>query len=241
MRISGSIIHAARILHKMGWKHKNSLSKYSLYKKIENGCEICPNSADYVMFFKSRKTNNMFPYLVCTKCKDRISNKETEIDMEIKTNTIKFVKLNGRKKNNTWNREFKGNVKILLNQCTRPDSFDVMILDYDHLFYKPIYDCDSLDTFIPEMIATRHFDGKEYRVNLLQAEFGNRYNIVLYHGESDVNQKTKYNIIGKIHKFTLAECQKCQYPFSYRYEGGPLRKRCPECVDWTKLYKYEYE
>lgn len=229
--------NTSRILHKIGRKPRSIKSAQSFNKKIEYGCEICSNSAEYILFLKSKKTIDMYYYLVCRVCNERIMGKEEEIGMFIKSENI----VHGRNNKNSRSSEFITAIKKLINQCTEPNNFEVMILDSNHLFYKPIYDSDILNTFIPEMVASRQLDSFEYHVNILKEEFGNRYNIVLYKVDGDSNNNKTYHTIGKIHSFTIAECQKCRYPFSYRYEGGPLRKRCPECVDWTKLYKEEYQ
>ena len=228
---------AFNILHKNGWNIKKSM--VSLDSKNENECEICPKPADYIMFFKSKKTFNMFSCLVCKNCKKKILTKETEIDMEIKSNKISYTQLLDENQKKKRVMEFKTPVKLLINQCTIPNKFEIIKLDHNTLFNKPIYDTESLDTFIPKMVASRQFNSYEYRIDILRSEFGSRYNIVLYHVDGAKNQNRTYNVIGKIHSFVITDCQQCQYPFSYFSAGA--RKRCPECVDWTKLYKNEYK
>lgn len=74
--------NTSRILHKIGKKPRSIKSAQSFNKKIEYGCEICSNSAEYILFLKSKKTIDMYYYLVCRVCNERIIGKEEEIDPE---------------------------------------------------------------------------------------------------------------------------------------------------------------
>ena len=91
---------------------------------------------------------------------------------------------------------------------------------------------------IPRMIALRQYDNLEYHVNILRAEVGSRYNPVKSTGKGGTS-KGVINEIGKKYSDVIGECKECGYPFGYIYIGGPLRHRCHDCVDWTKLYKHD--